>query len=245
MSGFEGKVVLISGGARGMGASHARMLVARGARVVIGDVLDEEGRQVAAELGDAAVFLHHDVGNEADWAKAVEAAAALGGLHGLVNNAGINQPRILMDTDVELYQRHVRVNQLGCFLGMKAVAPLMEKSGGGSIVNISSVSGLRGSSIGAIAYAATKWAVRGMTKVAAIELAPRRIRVNSVHPGPINTAMLMGARTPEQHKRRIESVPMKRMGTTEEVSRLVLFLLSDESSFMTGAEITVDGGVSL
>jgi 3alpha(or 20beta)-hydroxysteroid dehydrogenase len=243
MNRLSGKIVLISGGARGQGAAEARLFVAEGAKVVIGDVLEAEGQRLAAELGNAAVFVRQDVTREDDWAKAIDAAAGLGGLHGLVNNAGIYQPKALMDTDAALFERHMRVNQLGCFLGMKAVVPLMEKSGGGSIVNISSVAGLRGSP-GAIAYSATKWALRGMTKAAAIDLAPRRIRVNSIHPGPIDTEML-NVRTPEQNQQRLQAVPMKRMGTAEEVAKLVLFLLSEESGYVTGAEVAIDGGATL
>lgn len=243
MDRLKGKIILISGGARGQGAAEARLFVAEGARVVIGDVLESEGRALAAQLDDAAVFVRHDVTSEADWVAAVQAAEKLGGLHGLVNNAGIYQPRTLMDTDTELFERHMRINQLGCFLGMKAVAPAMERSGGGSIVNISSVAGLRGSP-GAIAYSATKWALRGMTKAAAIDLAPRKIRVNSVHPGPIDTEMLK-VRTPEQNQERLKLVPMRRMGTAEEVANLVLFLLSDESGYITGAEVAIDGGATL
>ena len=243
MEGLTGKIVLISGGARGQGAAEARMLVASGARVVIGDVLDERGQALAAELGDAAVYVHQDVTREADWAAAVGAAVRMGGLHGLVNNAGIYQPRSLMDTDAELFERHMRVNQLGCFLGMKAAVPAMELAGGGSIVNISSVAGLRGSPH-ALAYSATKWALRGMTKAAAIDLASRKIRVNSVHPGPIATEML-DVRTPEENARRLDRVPMGRQGSAEEVAKLVLFLLSDESSYMTGAEVAIDGGATL
>jgi 3alpha(or 20beta)-hydroxysteroid dehydrogenase len=243
MDRLSGKIVLISGGARGQGAAEARLFVAEGAKVVIGDVLEAEGQRLAAELGNAAVFVRQDVTREDDWTKAVDAAAGLGGLHGLVNNAGIYQPATLMDTDAALFERHMRVNQLGCFLGMKAVVPLMEKSGGGSIVNISSVAGLRGSP-GAIAYSATKWALRGMTKAAAIDLAPRRIRVNSIHPGPIDTEML-NVRTPEQNQRRLQAVPMKRMGTAEEVAKLVLYLLSEESGYVTGAEVAIDGGATL
>jgi 3alpha(or 20beta)-hydroxysteroid dehydrogenase len=243
MDRLKGKVILISGGARGQGAAEARLFVAEGARVVIGDVLEPEGRQLTSELGDAALFVRQDVTQERDWVTAINEAEKLGGLHGLVNNAGIYQPRTLMETDTELFERHMRVNQLGCFLGMKAVVPLMERSGGGSIVNISSVAGLRGSP-GAIAYSATKWALRGMTKAAAIDLAPRRIRVNSVHPGPIDTEMLK-VRTPEQNQQRLQLVPMKRMGTAEEVASLVLFLLSDESGYVTGAEVAVDGGATL
>jgi 3alpha(or 20beta)-hydroxysteroid dehydrogenase len=243
MARFQGKVILISGGARGQGAAEARLLVAECAKVVIGDVLEAEGRRLADELGSAAVFLRQDVTEESDWAKAVDVAQALGGLHGMVNNAGIFVPRSLRETDAALFERHMRINQLGCFLGMKAVIDTMERSGSGSIVNISSVAGLRGSP-GAIAYSATKWALRGMTKAAAIELAPRGIRVNSVHPGPIDTAMLK-VRSQEENQRRMQQVPMKRMGTAEEVAKLVLFLLSDESAYITGAEVTIDGGVSL
>ena len=206
-------------------------------------MLEPEGRQLTSELGDAAVFVRQDVTQERDGETAINAADKLGGLHGLVNNAGIYQPRTLMETDTELFERHMRVNQLGCFLGMKAVVSLMEQSGGGSIVNISSVAGPRGSP-GAIAYSATKWALRGMTKAAAIDLPPRKIRVNSVHPGPIDTEMLK-VRTPEQNQQRLQLVPMKRMGTAEEVASLVLFLLSDESGYVTGAEVAIDGGATL
>ncbi|HEX3992001.1 MAG TPA: glucose 1-dehydrogenase [Acetobacteraceae bacterium] len=243
MNRLAGKIILISGGARGQGAAEARLFVAEGAKVVLGDVLEAEGKRLAAELGDAAVFVRQDVTREEDWTKAVNAAAGLGGLHGLVNNAGIYQPATLMETDAALFERHMRINQLGCFLGMKAVVPLMEQSGGGSIVNISSVAGLRGSP-GAIAYSATKWALRGMTKAAAVDLAPRRIRVNSVHPGPIDTEMLK-VRTPEQNQQRLKAVPMKRQGTAKEVANLVLFLLSEESGYITGAEVAIDGGATL
>lgn len=243
MDRLKGKVILISGGARGQGAAEARLFVAERAQVVIGDVLEAEARQLASELGPSAAFVRHDVTQERDWETAIKAAENFGGLHGLVNNAGIYQPRTLTETDTELFERHMRVNQLGSFLGMKAVVPLMEQSGGGSIVNISSVAGLRGSP-GAIAYSATKWALRGMTKAAAIDLAPRKIRVNSVHPGPIDTEMLK-VRTPEQNQQRLQLVPMKRMGTAEEVASLVLFLLSDESGYITGAEVAIDGGASL
>ena len=174
MARFDNKVVLVSGGARGQGAAEARLLVAQGAKVVIGDVLDNQGQSLAVELGPAASFVRHDVTSEADWARAVEAAQKLGGLHGLVNNAGIYQPAALMETDDALWQRHIQINQYGCFLGMKAVVPAMERSGGGSIVNISSVAGLKGSP-GSFAYAATKWALRGMTKSAAIDLGGRKI----------------------------------------------------------------------
>ena len=242
MARFDGKVILISGGARGQGAAEARALVKEGARVVIGDVLEDQGTALARELGNAASFVRHDVTSEADWDRAVKLAEGMGGLHGLVNNAGIYQPKRLMDTDVDLWDRHMRVNQTGCFLGMKAVVEPMERSGGGSIVNISSGAGLRGSPQ-AFAYSATKWALRGMTKSAAMDLARRKIRVNSVHPGPIETDMIAW-RSPEENAKRLKMVPMKRNGSADEVARPVLFLLSDESSYITGSEVAVDGGVT-
>jgi 3alpha(or 20beta)-hydroxysteroid dehydrogenase len=242
MARFDGKVVIVSGGARGQGAAEARLLVAEGAKVVIGDVREDEGKKLAGELGKQAVFMHHDVTQEADWARVVKAAENLGPLHGLVNNAGIFIRGSLMQTDMATWEQQVRVNQLGPFLGMKAVVPAMERAGGGSIVNISSVAGLRGSP-GAFVYSATKWALRGMTKSAAVYLAKRRIRVNSVHPGPIETDMLNFG-TPEQSPKWDEIVPMKRTGTADEVARLVLFLLSDESSYVSGAEVTVDGAIA-
>ena len=240
---LKGKIILISGGARGQGAAEARLCVAEGAKVVVGDVLEKDGKALAAELGAAAVFVPQDVTKEEDWTRAVDAAVAMGGLHGLINNAGIYQPRSLMDTSTELFERHFRINQLGCFLGMKAVVPAMQKAGGGSIVNISSVAGLRGSPH-AIAYSTTKWALRGMTKAAAADLAKQGIRVNSVHPGPIDTEMLK-VRTPAENAERLTRVPMGRMGTADEVARLVLFLLSDDSRYITGAEVAIDGGATI
>ncbi len=240
---LDGRVVLITGGARGQGAAAARLFVAEGAKVVVGDVLDPEGEQLVCELGVASAYVHHDVTSEADWKEAVAAAERMGGLHGLVNNAGIFLPKPLLETEVELFERHMRVNQLGCFLGMREAASPMERSGGGSIVNVSSVAGLRGIP-GSFAYTGTKWAIRGLTKAAAIDLAPRGIRVNSIHPGPIDTPM-RGVRTVEQTKNRLAKVPMGRVGTAEEVARLTLFLLSDDSSYVTGAEVAIDGGMAL
>lgn len=242
MARFDGKVILISGGSRGQGAAEARLLVKEGAKVVLGDVLEKEGEALAKELGAAAKFVKLDVTSESDWSAAVEAAESFGPLTGLVNNAGIYQPKSLMETDNDLWHRHIQINQFGCFLGMKAVVPAMDKAGGGSIVNISSGAGLRGSPQ-AFAYSATKWALRGMTKSAAMDLARKKIRANSVHPGPISTPML-DVRTPEQNQKRLKMVPMKREGTADEVAKLVLFLLSDESSYMTGSEVAVDGGVT-
>jgi len=243
MTRFEGKVILISGGARGMGAAEARMLAAEGAKVVVGDVLEAEGEQLAAEIGAACRFVRLDVGESADWSKAVAAAEALGGLDGLVNNAGVYQPANLADADMSNWERHLRVNQTGVFLGMKTAAPAMTARGGGSIVNISSTVGLR-SAPNAIAYTATKWAVRGMSKAAALELAKAKIRVNSVHPGPIDTEMLTIC-SREENLRRVQQVPQQRLGTAEEVASLVLFLLSDDAAYITGAEVAIDGGAAL
>jgi 3alpha(or 20beta)-hydroxysteroid dehydrogenase len=243
MARFDGKVILVSGGARGQGAAESRLLVQQGAKVVISDILEKEGSELAKQLGSSAKFVRHDVTSEADWARAVQMAEGLGGLHGLVNNAAIYQPKRLLETDLELWNRHLVINQTGCFLGMKAVVGAMQKSGGGSIVNISSVAGLRGSPA-AFAYSATKWALRGMTKAAAMDLAKHKIRVNSVHPGPIDTEML-AFWTEEQRATRLKNVPMRRMGTADEVAQLVLFLLSDEASYITGAEVAIDGAASV
>lgn len=243
MPRFGDKVFLISGGARGLGAAQARRIVAEGGRVVVGDVLLDEGARLAAELGQACRFEPLDVTSESQWAAAVAAAEKLGPLGGLVNNAGVLVMLPMLETTSAEFERVTRVNQLGTFLGMCAVIPALERAGGGAIVNLSSVAGLRGTP-NAIAYSASKWAVRGMTKAAALELAPKNIRVNSVHPGPIDTDM-MRVRGEEENLTRAQRVPMKRFGTGEEVAAMVLFLLSDESRFMTGSEVAVDGGISL
>jgi 3alpha(or 20beta)-hydroxysteroid dehydrogenase len=243
MARFTDKVFLISGGARGLGSAQARALVAEGGRVVIGDLLLEEGRLLAAELGDACVFQPLDVTSESAWSEVVTAAEKFGKLDGLVNNAGVYAPMPMLETDTAQFERHTRINQLGTFLGMRAVIPAFERAGGGVIVNMSSTVALR-SAPNAIAYTASKWAVRGMTKAAALELAPKNIRVNSVHPGPIDTDML-SIRSREENLRRVQQVPMKRLGTKEEIAGLVLFLLSDESRYMTGSEVAMDGGAAL
>lgn len=243
MDRFTDRVFLISGGARGLGEAQARLLVAEGGKVVIGDVLMEDGQRLAAELGAACTFQRLDVTSEAQWNDAVAVAEGIGKLYGLVNNAGVYTPMSLLETDTAQFERHTRVNQLGTFLGMRAVVPAFERTGSGAIVNMSSTVALR-SAPNAIAYTATKWAVRGMTKAAALELADRNIRVNSVHPGPIDTDMIT-VRTREENLRRVQQVPMKRLGTKEEIAGLVLFLLSDESRYMTGSEVAMDGGAAL
>ncbi len=243
MASFKDQVFLISGGARGLGEAQARQLVAQGAKVVIGDVLTDAGQSLASELGAACVFQPLDVTSEAQWAEAVAVAEKLGPLCGLVNNAGIYTPMSILDTDTAQFERHTRVNQLGTFLGMRAAVPAFERAGGGAIVNMSSTVALR-SAPNSIAYTASKWAVRGMTKAAALELADRHIRVNSVHPGVIDTDMI-SIRSHEDNLRRVQQVPMKRLGTKEEIAKLVLFLLSEDSRYMTGSEVAMDGGAAL
>ncbi len=243
MGRMTDRVFLISGGARGLGAAQARLLVAQGATVVIGDLLDEQGQALASELGPSCVYVHLDVTDEMQWRSAVARAESLGKLHGLVNNAGVYKPLPLVDTETAEYERHIRINQLGTFLGMREVVAAFERTGSGAIVNMSSTVALR-SAGNAIAYTASKWAVRGMTKGAALELAPKNIRVNSVHPGPIDTDML-NVRSREENLRRVQQVPMKRLGTPEEIAGLVAFLLSDDSVYMTGSEVAMDGGAAL
>ena len=237
MGRVDGKVALISGAARGMGASHARLLAAEGARVVLGDVLDDEGRAVAEEIGDAARYVHLDVTNPEDWAAAVDLALnAFGALNVLVNNAGIVYRRRLRNLERERWQRVLDVNLTGTMLGMRAVIEPMTEAGGGSIINMSSIQAMRGTP-GNHGYVASKWAIRGLTKSAALELAPNNIRVNSLHPGMIRTPMT--AHMPED----LVSSPLGRIGEPAEVSTFVLFLASDESSFATGAEFVMDGGL--
>jgi len=243
---LEGKVALITGAARGQGAAAARRFVAEGARVMIADVLAEEGKALAGELGDAAWYQPLDVADEQAWADAVTALEKVfGGLDVLVNNAGILFFSPLETTELKDYERVIRINQVGTFLGMRAAVPLMRRAGGGSIVNISSVEGLAGMPL-LTAYAASKFAIRGMTKVAAMELGPAGIRVNSVHPGGINTQMVSTALggiavDPDAVG---QFVTLGRVGQPEEVANVVLFLASDESSYCTGGEFAVDGGAT-
>jgi len=238
---LAGRTAIITGGARGMGAAHARRFVDEGAAVVIGDVLDEDGTAVAAELGASARYVHLDVTDPDAWAAAVAAAEAFGPLNVLVNNAAIHWVRPIEHETVEGLDRMLRVNLVGTFLGIQAVVPAMRAAGGGSIVNLSSTAGLTGLPYHG-AYGATKWAVRGLTKTAAVELGADGIRVNSVHPGPIRTAMMGSTGTPDQERARFAHLPAGRPGEPDEVSRLMVYLASEESAFVTGAEFVIDGG---
>jgi 3alpha(or 20beta)-hydroxysteroid dehydrogenase len=244
MGRLDGKVAVISGGARGQGAAEARLFSAEGAAVVVGDLLDDQGRALAAELGDRARYVHLDVRDPASWAGIVQVAEeAFGPVGVLVNNAGISGTNSgVVETSLDDYLAVVAVNQTGTFLGMQAATPSMRRGGSGSIVNISSTAGLMGYA-GPFAYCTSKWAIRGMTKSAALELAPE-IRVNSVHPGPVDTPMIhpQGVSPADFAKLFTAVVPLGRHADPMEIARVVLFLASDESSFMTGAELAVDGG---
>jgi 3alpha(or 20beta)-hydroxysteroid dehydrogenase len=247
MGRLDGKVALITGGARGMGKSHVRHFVAEGARVVFGDVLDDKGARVAAGLdGQSCRYIHHDVTSEEQWAAAVATAVdTFGRLDVLVNNAGVLQFAPIADMPLADFRRILEVNAVGCWLGMKAVIEPMKAAGGGSIVNISSVEGLTGAA-GLSAYSASKFAVRGMTKAVAGELGQFGIRVNSVHPGGVITSMILSqAETAGQVDAEafLKAMPLSRFAEPAEISRLVVFLASDESSYSTGSEFVADGGL--
>ncbi len=245
---LEGKVAIITGGANGMGAEECRMFAREGAKVVIADVMEEEGRQVEAEIAEAggdAVFVKLDVTSESDWDAAVQATLArYGKLDILVNNAGISGTHHPDSLSVEAWDTFMDINAKGVFLGMKSVIPRMQAAGGGSIVNISSISGIVGQNVIHMGYNASKGAVRIVTKSAAVQYAQDGIRVNSVHPGampPMRSSS--AARDPEMRGNMVNSgVPMRRIGRVEEVGYAVLFLASDEASYITGAELVVDGG---
>ena len=240
MGALDGKVAIITGAARGQGEAEARLFVAEGARVMLTDVLPE-GKAVAESLGDLAAFSSHDVGSASDWDRVVKSTTQrFGRIDILVNNAGIYRMRALLDTTDEDFDEITRVNQRGPFLGMRAVAPAMRAAGGGSIINISSGAGLRGVR-NMLAYATTKWALRGMTKCAALDLAADRIRVNSIHPGVIETPMLNN-NPAALNNAMVRATPLGRIGQPEDIARMVLYLASDAASFVTGAEISVDGG---
>ena len=247
MGRMDGKVALISGGARGQGAAEARLFAREGAKVVIGDLLDVEGMRVAAEiaeLGGDAMYVHLDVTSEEDWQSAVAAAVSnYGKLDVLVNNAGIWRRGRVEDTTVEDWDAIQNVNSKGVFLGTKAAIPEMRQAGGGSIINISSTAGLVGGPR-STAYTASKGAVRLFTKATAIQYAGESIRANSIHPGPIDTEMIHQVWQGEDNSREesIARTPLGRVGTVDDIAYGALFLASDESSFMTGSELVIDGG---
>ena len=249
MGRLDGKVALISGGARGQGAEEARLMAEEGAKVVFGDILDDLGKQVEAEITEAgrdATYVHLDVTREGEWQSAVATAVRkYGGLHVLVNNAGILIRKSIEETTEEEWDRIMAVNVKGVFLGTKHAIPAMRDSGGGSIVNISSTAGLVGSLEGSPSYTATKGAVRLFTKATAIQHAKDGIRCNSVHPGPIDTEMIQDTITdPERWAARLRRLPLGRVGTVADIAYGVLYLASDEASFVTGTELVIDGGTT-
>lgn len=244
MGRLDGKVALVTGAAhqRGQGAVTARMFAAEGAKVVLADVLDEQGEARAAEIGPDAAYLHLDVTQEAQWSAAVAGAEErFGKLDVLVNNAGIARAAPVAEHALEDYMAVIGVNQVGVFLGMKHAIPAMRRAGGGSIINISSIDGMSGMAW-VIGYVASKWAVRGMTKTAALECAADNIRVNSIHPGFIETPLL--GLPGEMAAQLWNHAPVGRIGQPEDVAPLSVFLASDESRFCTGSEFVVDGGLT-
>ena len=244
---LKGKVALISGGAKGQGKVEAQLFSKEGAKVILGDILDDLGQEVAKDIQDTggeATYVHLDVTNETDWKSSIEIVLKkYGRLDILVNNAGILIRKGIEDTTSEDWSRIMAINAKGAFLGIKSAIPVMRQSGGGSIINISSTAGLVASPSGSASYTATKGAVRLLTKSTAIQYAHENIRCNSVHPGPIDTDMIQDSITdPTKLTERMELLPMGRFGTAEEVAFGVLYLASDESSFVTGSELVIDGG---
>ncbi|MEE2687560.1 MAG: glucose 1-dehydrogenase [Chloroflexota bacterium] len=247
MMRLKGKVALISGGAKGQGKVEAQLFSKEGAKVILGDILDDLGQEVAKDIQDTggeATYVHLDVTNETDWKSSIEIVLKkYGRLDILVNNAGILIRKGIEDTTSEDWSRIMAINAKGAFLGIKSAIPVMRQSGGGSIINISSTAGLVASPSGSASYTATKGAVRLLTKSTAIQYAHENIRCNSVHPGPIDTDMIQDSITdPTKLTERMERLPMGRFGTAEEVAFGVLYLASDESSFVTGSELVIDGG---
>jgi 3alpha(or 20beta)-hydroxysteroid dehydrogenase len=236
---LAGRVALVTGAARGQGEAEARLFAAEGAQVVLTDVLDELGEKVAAGIGDNARYVHHDVSSEDDWRRVIdEVRSTEGALHVLVNNAGIVRDTPILTTSLEQYLEVININQVGVFLGMREAAPLLRDSGGGSIVNVSSMMGIVGGAP-RVAYVSSKFAVRGITKAAAAELGPLGIRVNSIHPGAIDTPFIAPG---TRDRLPVDRLPLRRIGTAEEVAKLALFLASDDSSYSTGCEFVIDGG---
>jgi len=245
MATLENKIALITGGARGQGEAESRLFAAEGAQVVVTDVLEDEGHRLVEEIGGSACFMPLDVSDEGAWSSVIaEIEQRFGRLDILVNNAGVLLISPLLETDLSLYRQVVDINQVGCFLGLKIGGAAIVRSGGGAIVNISSIAGMWGVPHG-VAYTASKFAIRGMTKVAAMELGPKGVRVNSIHPGAIDTPMTRGGPfegdvDPDDA---CKKQPLPRIGQPEEVARLALFLASDACSYSTGSEFVIDGGV--
>ena len=239
---LKDKVIIITGAAQGMGATHAQLCVEAGAKVVLTDINSEKGEALAKELGSNTLFIKHDVTDELDWAQVIEQTEVqFGPVNVLVNNAGITMSKSILNITLEEYRRILEINQVSVFLGMKAVIPSMQKSKQGSIINISSINGMVG---GAIGYTDSKFAVRGMTKAAALECAPFGIRVNSIHPGVIATPMIMQGDTKAAVDAFARTIPLQRVAQPEEVSGMVIYLASDESSYSTGSEFIIDGGLT-
>jgi 3alpha(or 20beta)-hydroxysteroid dehydrogenase len=245
MSRLAGKIAIVTGAAQGQGAAIARAFVAEGASVVIADVAIDPGKSLAAQLGDAAMFVEHDVTDETSWESVVRTAnESFGPVNVLVNNAGILRFGEVTTQPVEEFELVWRVNAFGGFLGTRAVAPTMAENGGGSIINASSIEGLAGMAF-LSSYTSSKFAIRGFTKAAALELGPKGIRVNSVHPGMIDTGMIRAVGVDDQGMEfGAKRVALKRVGVPEDVAPLYVYLASDESSFVTGAEFAVDGGAT-
>ena len=244
MARLDGKVAIVTGAARGQGEAEARRFVAEGAKVLLTDVLDDEGSAVAADLGEAAAYRHLDVTSEQEWVAAVEdCEARFGAVSILVNNAGILDFSPIEKQDVERFRKVVDVNLTGTMLGMKSVASSMKRAGGGSIVNISSNSGIWGIPM-AGAYSASKWAVRGLSKTGALELGKHGIRVNSVHPGGVDTPMVRAPGYEPNDTAWAKNLPLGRFGQPDEIAAVVAFLASDEAGYVTGAEWSVDGGAT-
>ena len=239
---LDGKVAIVTGAARGQGEAEARLFASEGARVVLTDVLGDEVSAVAGSIGDRAVALPHDVTDPEQWRIVVETATTtFGRLDVLVNNAAIHRSRALLDETIDDMRRVMEINLFGTILGMQSAVPAMARTGGGSIVNISSLAGYRGIH-GHSAYGASKWAIRGVSRDAAIEFGPLGVRVNTVIPGAIATAMFPSSGDRAADDARMSHTPLGRVGDVEEVARAVLYFASDESSFTTGSELVVDGG---
>jgi cyclopentanol dehydrogenase len=249
MGRLDGKVILISGGARGQGALETELFIAEGAKVVFGDILDDEGRSVEqriTESGGEAVYTHLDVTRDSDWEEAVHVAVGrFGKLDVLVNNAGIANADSIEDTSEELWDRIMQVNTKGVFLGTRKVLPAMRRAGGGSIINVSSIAGILGRPLTGSAYSASKGAVRTFTKTTAIQHASEGIRCNSIHPGPVDTPMLAGiSDNPTVLAQRTDEVPLGRLGHSRDIAYGALYLASDESAWITGIELIIDGGIT-